>query len=48
MFFASFGWVLAYSLGPVPGLAALGGWNYAVTAGLFVTSVVMIRFWRAG
>ena len=48
MFFGSFGWVAAYTLGPLPGQGALGDWNYAVTAGLFVASVVMIRFWRAG
>ncbi len=47
MFFASFGWVAAYALGPLPGQGALGGWNYAVTVGLFAASVVMIRFWRA-
>ena len=48
LMFASFGWIIAYSLGPAPGLGTLGGWNYVVAAALFTTSVVMARFWRPG
>lgn len=48
LFFASYGWILAYAFGPAPGLGSLGSWNYAVAACLFITSVVIIRFWRAG
>jgi hypothetical protein len=48
LMFASYGWIFAYTLGPAPGLGALGGWNYVVAAALFTTSVVMARFWRSG
>jgi hypothetical protein len=32
-------WILTYTLAPIPGQHALGGWNYAIV-GVFLTSFI--------
>lgn len=39
-------WIVGYTLGPVPGQTALGGWNYVIAVGLAVTGVVLLTRWR--
>jgi hypothetical protein len=48
LMFGSFGWIIGYGLVRVPGLGALGGWNYVIAASLFLASVTMARLWRPG
>ncbi len=39
-------WLISYTLGPVPGQSALGGWNYAVALVLLLGGVGMLTNWR--
>jgi hypothetical protein len=39
-------WLVVYTLGPAPGQAALGGWNYAIALGLVLVVMIMITNWR--
>jgi hypothetical protein len=37
--------LLTYTLSPLPGQLALGGWNYVLAAGLVLSAIVLARFW---
>lgn len=39
-------WVLTYTLAPLPGQRALGGWNYAAAGALLTGFVSMARRWH--
>ncbi len=39
-------WIVGYSLGPLPGQTALGGWNYAVALVVILAAVGMLTSWR--
>jgi hypothetical protein len=39
-------WLVSYTLGPIPGQATLGGWNYAVAVVLLLGGVGMLTNWR--
>lgn len=39
-------WVLTYTLAPLPGQSALGGWNYAIVGVLLVSFVGLSMEWR--
>ena len=39
-------WVLTYTLAPLPGQAALGGWNYAIVGVLLMFFVGLSMEWR--
>lgn len=37
--------LLTYTLFPLPGQLELGGWNYALAAGLVLSAMLLARFW---
>jgi hypothetical protein len=39
-------WLIGYSLGPMPGQGALGGWNYAIVVVAFLGAVSLLTRWR--
>jgi hypothetical protein len=39
-------WVLTYTLAPLPGQNALGGWNYAIAGVLLVSFIGLSMEWR--
>lgn len=46
LFLLAIAWIVTFTLGPVPGQAALGGWNYLVAIGLAIGGVVLLTRWR--
>jgi hypothetical protein len=46
LFLLAVAWIVAYTLGPVPGQGALGGWNYVVALGLVGGAMTMLTNWR--
>jgi len=40
------GWVLTYTLAPLPGQRVLGGWNYAIVGLLLTFFVGLSMEWR--
>lgn len=39
-------WIVAYTLGPAPLQASLGGWNYVIAIALAIGGVVLLTRWR--
>jgi hypothetical protein len=39
-------WLIAYTMGPIPGQSALGSWNYAIAFGLLIGGVALLTNWR--
>ena len=39
-------WVLTYTLAPLPGQSALGGWNYAIVGVLLTAFIGLSMEWR--
>jgi len=44
--FGGAGWLLAYTLLPVPPVEALGGWNYLGVLALLLTATLIVVLWR--
>jgi hypothetical protein len=44
--FGSAGWLLIYTLLPIPGVDALGGWNYVIALALLTTVPAVSWIWR--
>jgi hypothetical protein len=39
-------WVLTYTLAPLPGQRALGGWNYVAVGALLTAFISLSRAWH--
>ncbi|HVU72484.1 MAG TPA: cell division protein CrgA [Mycobacteriales bacterium] len=39
-------WIVGYTIGPLPGQTALGGWNYLIAIGAAIGAVGMLTSWR--
>ncbi|ACU70295.1 hypothetical protein Caci_1372 [Catenulispora acidiphila DSM 44928] len=39
-------WILTYTLSPLPGQHALGGWNYAIVGALLSTFIALSMRWH--
>ena len=44
--FLAAGWLLAYTLVPVPPIQSLGAWNYLVVAAAIPVQAVLVKRWR--